>query len=274
MARNLSFALITLFWITMNALLWRAEFSGKDAGAEVPVSLIWEKILTSPDDSGLAVHDGKDRVGYIRWIPNVGDPEATGKVASENEIEGRIKEPTGYTIHADGNFIAPQGVGRIRFGFDAKFSARHEWTEWTLRGMQRPHLWTIAANRKNETIELTLGEEKTAPKRTFRFSDFRNPGKLLEETGVAAALPLAGVVMPDLGALHSETNAPGLSLGLNWEGRQDWLQMGHSRVKVYQLRARLLEEYEIVIIISRVGEILRVTLPGEMSLVNEALINL
>ena len=274
MARKLSFALITLFWITMNALLWRAEFSGKEAGAEVPVSLIWEKILTSPDDSGLAVHDGKARVGYIRWIPNVGDPEATGKVASDNEIEGRIKEPTGYTIHADGNFIMPEGVGRIRFSFDAKFSMRNEWTEWAFRSVQRPHLWSISANRKSETVELSLGDEKTAPKRTFRFSDFRNPGKLLDETGVAAVLPLAGVALPDLSAFSSGTNGPALSLGLKWEGRQDWLQMGHSRVKVYQLRARVLEEYEIVIIISRVGEILRVTLPGEMSLVNEALINL
>ena len=60
MARKLSFALITLFWITMNALLWRAEFAGKEVGAEVPVSLIWQKILTSPDDSGLAVHEIMD----------------------------------------------------------------------------------------------------------------------------------------------------------------------------------------------------------------------
>ena len=82
------------------------------------------------------------------------------------------------------------------------------------------------------------------------------------------------MVLPDFSALPSGTNAAALTLGLNWEGRQDWMQMGHSRVKVYQLRARFLEEYEIVIIISRVGEILRVTLPGEISLVNEALINL
>src|SRR5687767_6620701 len=127
MARKVSFALITLFWITMNALLWRAEFGGKEAGAEIPVSLIWQKILTSPDDSGLAVNHGNDRVGYIRWSPNVGEEEATGKVANENDIEGRVKELSGYTIHADGNFIMPDGAGRIRFNFDAKFSTKNEW---------------------------------------------------------------------------------------------------------------------------------------------------
>jgi hypothetical protein len=113
MARKLSFALITLFWITMNALLWRAEFAGKEIGAEVPVSLIWEKILTSPDDSGLAVNIAGDRVGYIRWAPNIGEEASTGKIADENsDIEGRVKKLTGYTIHADGNFVLCFAGGR------------------------------------------------------------------------------------------------------------------------------------------------------------------
>src|SRR3954469_1524383 len=110
MARKLSIALITLFWITMNALLWRAEFAGKEIGAEVPVSLIWEKILTSPDDSGLAVNVAGDRVGYVRWAPNIGEEIATGKKATEADIEGRVKKLTGYTLHADGNFVV-QGTG-------------------------------------------------------------------------------------------------------------------------------------------------------------------
>lgn len=274
MTRKLSFALITLFWLTMNALLWRAEFGGKDAGAEMPVSLIWEKILTSPDDSGLAVHIAGERVGYVRWQPNIGEEIATGKVANENEIEGRIKELTGYTIHADGNFILPEGAGRIRFDLEAKFDADLQWTGWTVKGIQRPNVWRISANRKSETIEFGLGESASEVKQRFRFADFRNPAKLMDDLGVTAALPMAGVVLPNLAPASGGTNAPSLSLGLKWEGKQDWLQMGHSRVKVYQLRAQLLEKYEIVVIVSRVGEILRVKLPGEMTLVNEALINL
>jgi hypothetical protein len=274
MARKLSFALITLFWVTMNALLWRAEFGGKDVGAEMPVSLIWEKVLTSPDDSGLAVNVGGERVGYVRWHPNIGEAVATGKVADENEIEGRVKTLAGYTINADGNFILPEGAGRIRFDLEARFDASRQWTEWTVKGIQRPSVWTISANRKNETIEVGLGEGPAAVKQKFRFADFRNPGKLMDDLGVTAALPMAGVVLPNLAPVSGGTNAPTLSLGLKWEGKQDWLQMGHSRVKVYQLRAQILEKYEIVVIVSRVGEILRVKLPGEMTLVNEALVNL
>jgi hypothetical protein len=275
MGRKLSFALITLFWLTMNALLWRAEFAGKEIGAAMPVSLIWQKILTSPDDSGLAVNFKNDRVGYIRWAPNIGEETATGKTANENtEIEGRVKKLTGYTLHADGNFILPEAGGRIRFDLDAKFAANDEWTEWSLKAAQRPNAWGIAANRKTETIELTLGEGRAAVKQTFHFADFKNPGKLIEELGIGAELPIAATLLPNLASGSKGTNANALSVGLNWEGRQDWLQMGHSRVKVYQLRARLLDKYQVVVLVSRVGEILRVELPGEMTLVNEALVNL
>jgi hypothetical protein len=275
MARKLSFALITVFWITMNALLWRAEFAGKEVGAEVPVALIWQKILTSPDDSGLAVHVGGDRVGYIRWAPNIGEEISTGKTSDEaSNLEGRVKKTAGYTIHSDGNFILPDGGGRVRFDLDAKFAANNEWIEWTLKGIQRPNSWSISANRKNETVEFSLGEGAAALKQTLHFSDLRNPGKLIEQVGAATALPIAGILLPNLTTPATGTNSPSLSLGLKWEGRQDWLQMGHSRVKVYQLRAHLLDKYEAVIIVSRVGEILRVQLPGEMTLVNEALINM
>jgi hypothetical protein len=279
MARKGLFIFITLFWLTMNGLLWRAEFSGKEIGAATPVSLVWEKILTSPDDSGLAVMNGKDRVGYIRWSPNIGEENATGKTANENsDIEGRIKKTLGYTLHSDGNFLLP-GSGRLRFDFDAKFTDAHQWTEWKFRGSQRPNSWGIAMNRDAQSIELTLGEGKQALTQAFKFSDFQNPGKLLEEVGAAGQLPMLAAILPQLQSMSppsgTNTNALArLSLGLKWEAQQDWLQMGHSRVKVYRLRAHLLDKYEAVVIVSRVGEILRVELPGEIALINEALINL
>jgi hypothetical protein len=273
MLRKATFLFITLFWLTMNALLWREEFSSKnDSGSEAPVSLVWEKILTSPDDSGLAVQYGKDRAGYIRWIPNIGQEEATGKTANENtEIEGRIKKTTGYSIHADGNFILPENMGRFRFDFNATFDAQHQWTTWQFKSLQKPSSWTVAANRQNETLEFTLGDGREAVKQSFKFADFRDPQKLINETGIAAMLPALSNLLPP-GLSTSTTNS--LSIGLNWEGRQDWMKMGHSRVRIYRLRARLLDKYEANVVVSRVGEILRVELPGEVTLVNEALVNL
>lgn len=276
MARKVTFLFITLFWLTMNGLLWRAEFAGREIGAATPVGLIWEKILTSPDDSAVAVMYGKDRVGYVRWSPNIGEEAVTGKTANENsDIEGRIKKVAGYTVHSDGNFILPENNGRMRFDFDAKFDAKHDWTEWRFKGVQRPNAWQIAVNRGKESIELTLGEGKMALTQSFKFSDFRNPQKLLEEVGAAGQMPMLAAVLPQLRGAANLTNAPAaLSLGLKWEGQQDWLMMGHSRVRVYRLRAHLFDKFDAVITVSRVGEILRVELPGDVELVNEALINL
>lgn len=273
MLRRASFLLVTLFWVTMNALLWREEFSGKAGlGAEAPVSLVWEKILTSPDDSGLAVQYGKDRVGYVRWVPNVGEEEATGKMANENsDIEGRIKKLAGYTIHADGNFILPNDMGRFRFDFNARFDAKHQLAEWHFKSLQRPSSWAISANRAMETLEVTVGDGRDALKQSFRFADFRNPQKLIGDLGVAGTFPFLSEMLPQI-APNSSTNA--LSVGLKWEARQDWLKMGNSKVRIFRLRARILDKYEAVILVSRVGEILQVELPGEVMLVNEALINL
>jgi hypothetical protein len=272
MLRKGPFVLITLFWVTMNALLWRAEFAGKgEPGSAISPALVWQKILTSPDDSGLAVQYGKERVGYLRWAPNIGEEAATGKSADENaDIEGRVKKLTGYTVHSDGNFILPETAGRFRFEFDSRFAVSGAWEEWKLKAIQKPTAWSIAVNRKAESIEFALGEGLGAVKQAFRFADFRNPQKLVNDLGLAGAFPMLAEFLP----MGAGTNATALSLKLDWEARQDWLQMGHSRVRIYRLEARLLDKYRVVLLVSRVGEILRVELPGEVTLVNEALINL
>ena len=84
-------------------------------------------------------------------------------------------------------------------------------------------------------------------------------------------LPLA----EGLGDLWSSFVTPkDIALGLRWTARKDWLQIGSSKTRVYRLQARLLDRYQAVVMVSRVGEILRVELPGEVTLVNDALINL
>ena len=273
--RKVLFGFITVFWLTMNGLLWRAEFIGKEVGAATPVSLVWDKILTSPDDSGLAINIAGDRVGYCRWAPNIGEENATGKTANENaDIEGRIKRLTGYTIHADGNFILPENAGRVRFDLDAKFSATHEWTEWSAKATQRPNAWKLSANRKAQAFELEMGEGAGAWKQTFKFKDFQDPQKITDALGVTASVPALARVLPAMNSSDASTNSPGFTLGLNWQARQDWLVLGHSRVRVYRLEARLLDKYQAVVIVSRVGEILRVELPGDVTLINEAILNL
>jgi hypothetical protein len=92
----------------------------------------------------------------------------------------------------------------------------------------------------------------------------RNPQTILQDLGVPAFLGF-------LGGQMKLPNANALSLGLNWETRNDWLKIGRSAVRVYRLEARLFDRYRAVVFVSRVGEILRVELPDKIVLANEAL---
>ncbi len=58
---------------------------------------------------------------------------------------------------------------------------------------------------------------------------------------------------------------------LKWEAREDNFRIAHSNARVYRLQTRLLGSYEITLLVSRVGEILRLELPQDVVLVNDQL---
>ena len=43
-----TFLAIATFWLTMNVLLWRAEYGSHNGETPVPLELVWRKILTAP----------------------------------------------------------------------------------------------------------------------------------------------------------------------------------------------------------------------------------
>src|SRR5678815_2728618 len=66
--------LLTGFWVTMNVLLWRAEYGQPDpAGSAVPADLVWQKILTAPDSSSLTIYHHRKKVGFCHWITSIGE---------------------------------------------------------------------------------------------------------------------------------------------------------------------------------------------------------
>jgi hypothetical protein len=133
-----------------------------------------------------------------------------------------------------------------------------------LRGGVRPTSWELRSVSSKETATLKVDDENGKWERTYRFEELRNPQTILRDLGVPAFLGF-------LGGQMKLPNANALSLGLNWEARNDWLKIGRSAVRVYRLEARLFDRYRAVVFISRVGEILRVELPDKIVLVNEAL---
>lgn len=260
---------VTIFFIVMNVLLWRWELGGGgDLGSPVSPRVVFERILTAPDFSSLEILHHGERIGQCRWVPAIGEDRTVGRVMSENDPpEGMVRRLLNYTLDLSGNVLIGE-TQRVRFSADLRLSTNHVWEEFGMRIGLRPTEWTLRTIAAEETLHLTVDDGTTPYQRQFAFSDLRNPEKLLREFGgplLPATLAAFGFSMPTADTTRS------LSLGLKWEAHQDRLEIGNARLRCYRLRARLFDRYQVVLLVSRIGEILHVELPDEIVLRNEAL---
>ncbi len=68
MRSRIFFAAIAGFWLVMNYLLWRSQSAAHTAiGSEVPPEIVWDKILTAPDNSSLEIYDHDQKIGFCHW---------------------------------------------------------------------------------------------------------------------------------------------------------------------------------------------------------------
>ena len=265
---RLLFWLITAFFITMNVLLWRSEFGGRSgSGSTVPLETVWHKMLLAPDNSRLEIrHHGK-KIGYATWQPAVGEDLATGRRMLEEPLpEGMIRQPSGYNIDFDSNFSIDK-LTRLRCRFDLRLATNQQWQEFILDLMIRPSTWQIQASAATETVRLVSNDETGHSEQVFKFSDLQKTDKLPQQAG----WPLTPGLIAALGLPQNPGKAAPAALGLKWEARNDWLKIASERMRVYRLQARLLDRYQIVLLISIEGEILRVELPDEILLINDQL---
>jgi hypothetical protein len=152
------------------------------------------------------------------------------------------------------------------------------WRELNLKFQIKPFSLEVAASAVREEFRLVVDEE-TRKEYVYSFADLRNPDKILRDIG-GPLLPTA------LGALSLSLRSPGrmdapgagtgagAGAGFSWEARQDRLQLGRTDLRVYRLEARLLGRYTVVLFVSPVGEVLRVELPDDVVMMNEALTSL
>jgi hypothetical protein len=263
--------LVVVFFVLMNLLLVRSEFGRSPLHSPVSTAMVWQKVLTAPDNSSLEIlHHGK-RIGYCTWAPNVGEELATGKVSSETPPpEGMVKQLNGYSILFEGNFGLDDFANRLRFELSLKLSTNHSWLEFSTKLNLRPSIWEFRAVAAEEKARLRIEDSSGKAEHVFTFAELQSPEKIVREFGG----PLMPEVLEALGlplrpGKLSATNGPAaLSLGLEWEARNDWLRIGHERMRVFRLQARLLGSLQLLIYVSPVGEILRVELPDEIVLAN------
>lgn len=265
MIQRVILVVLALFWVTMNVLLWRAEFGAGGLGGEVPPRLVIHKILTAPDDSFLTILQRGRRVGHCRWSPNVGDELASGKIANENEqLEGMVRRLSGYRVDLDGHLELGEAATRLSFFVNADFGTNRLWRTLKLRFVLRPTVLEFRASAAERTVEVHFEDDERRWQRTLGYDDLRQPATALSGIGG----PLLGAA---LAGLPLPLDPGTLAAGLRWEARNGWLRVGRSQIRVYRLETRLFDRYRAVVVVSRVGEILRVELPDGLVLLNEAL---
>ncbi|HEY2952763.1 MAG TPA: hypothetical protein VGK40_09280 [Verrucomicrobiae bacterium] len=263
--------LIVVLFVVMNVLLIRSEFGRNPLHSPISTAMVWQKILTAPDNSSLEIlHHGK-RIGNCTWAPNVGEEMATGKISSDTPPpEGMVKQLTGYSIAFEGNLGLEDYASRLRFDFVLKLSTNHAWQEFTTKLNLRPSTWELRAVAVEERVRLRIEDTAGKTEHVFTFAELQNPESIVREFG-GPFLPevLEAMGLPLRPGRLSATNGPAaLSLGLEWVARNDWLKVGHEPMRVFRLQARLLGSLQMLIYVSPVGEILRVELPDEIVLVN------
>lgn len=277
MTTRITFLLVALFWMTMTYLLWRSEYVGhSELGSSVPAQLVWRKILTAPDESRLEiVHKGKT-LGYCRWWPNVGQDQEAIKILSDDVPDDATPpEPGGYRLNLQGNVVLSEGANRVKFDLEVLLSTNRVWQSFDLRLNLRPTIWEVHAVASEQKVRLVTVEAKgKRTEQVFKFSDLQDPQSLMQDLGVPASLGMVGWMASGRHPQTGATNLPPLDLGLNWKARNDWIPIGHTSVRAYRLDAVLLDRYRMYLVVSGVGEILRIDLPDGWQLVNDDIANL
>lgn len=267
------------FWIVMNVLLWRAEFRhSAGAGSTVPAAVIWRKILTAPDVSSLTILRHGKKAGSCRWTTGIAQELSDLKEDTVLPPGGLAPKITGFRLQLEGALNEGDKPGRIRFEGKLLLSTNQLWREFQLTVNARPVVFDLLATARDQAVRFSWDDGKGRLERVMALSDLGNPAYVLDQ------LPgwMSGKVRGrELLLSMGQGNTAGGSLlpsglGLNvtngkwhWEGSNDELRLGHSMVRVYRLRAHLIDRYEINVYVSRVGELLRVDLPDQIVLLNE-----
>ena len=264
MRSRLFFFGVTVFWLSMNYLLWRSQLAGHSAfGSALPAQAVWEKILTAPDNSTLAIYDHEVKTGVGHWNAGLAESALISSkiLAAEYRPDGQEQTLTGYTLSFEGSLLYKTS-NHVSFQIAFALDTNKVWQDFHFHAVMRPRAWDLHALAAAEKVTLKMSEGKTAWDKTWSFAELRDPQALFGEVGGAFAL----------GVLGMDQSLPGLSSqGIKWEAHEDRIKLGGIPVRAYRLDAYILEQ-RVEIFVSQVGEILRVDLPRKISLRNQAFI--
>jgi hypothetical protein len=254
------------FWLVMLGLLCWSEFGGqRHLGSGASLDTIWRKMLNSPDSSAMSIwYEGED-IGWCKWSPTIleGGPKSRGAEDARN-LEGMVRDVVVYSLTVEGAFSLPGDPNRYQFKVQLALDQPEQWRDFSLRfndKVNKVNLKSSAAGRQLELKSEGVFELDTR----FSFEDLQNPGQLAGQLGG----PLAAMALMNLPFLPRGTNAPSALASLQPQAQTAWTRAQNQRMPCYRLSTRVLERYEIVVLVSRVGEILSISLPGGITLEND-----
>jgi hypothetical protein len=257
MTARLTFLGIVAFWLTMNVLLWRAEFGAHGGDTPVPVQLVWRKILTAPDASSLSVYEAGNRMGYCEFSTGVGQQMATFD-EDKPPPEGYTTR-TGYQLHLAGNVALGDFTNRLKFDGRVQFNPAHQWQEVNLRITSHLAVIEIQSLATNQAAHVKFSNDGASVlERDFSFAELQNPGALVRALTGNVADGFLGAF--DLPGLAPDATAQ----KLEWDARRTRVRIGTEAVPVYRLETSVLG-HAVSVDVSTLGEILCVELPGGIS---------
>jgi hypothetical protein len=265
MTRKITFATLFVFWLGMNYLLWNTEYGGgKRAGSSIPVALVWEKMLKAPDSSALEIAHRDKKLGFLRWMPNISEELGTSETQPEEDpVEGRIQKTTGYSVDIEGSVVLVSISNHLRGNVHIEFGRDFQWITFHVQAQLKSGSIELDSRAADRNLKLKFVSPGFTVEHTFTEAELQNPASLLESLELPAALLPFIQPSPAVPALHPANPA--------WQAFNDTIRYGHNTVHVYRLSAKLWDRFEISLIVSRAGEILRVELPNNLTLKNDIL---
>lgn len=246
----------------MNYLLWRSQSAAHTGiGSAVPVNVVWDKIVTAPDNSSLDIFDHGKKIGFVQWTASAGGSvqALNQSLAQDYAPDGLAPEPSSYELDLDGN-CAIYDTNRVRVDMHLRLGTNESWQDFHVTAKMRPYLVDIHAIAATGKITVKVTDDENTVQRTFKISDLENPDAILSQ--------FTGADGP-AGQLLEKESAAQAKLGIHWNAHEDWLEFGHSRVQVYRVDTIFFGQH-LTVFTSPVGEILRVDLPNHLMLQNEA----
>jgi hypothetical protein len=214
--------------------------------------------MMAPETSSLNIFQHGRRSGFCELATSVGQEMAQ---LDDNRLppEGLLNH-TAFQIHLNGNASLGDFTNRIKFDGHVQFDVNREWRSLDLKIFAHGLALNLDSTATNQTLNFSLESDGVSIRRTLTFAELSNPNQLVR--ALAGDMPggglLAGLELPVLAGGGSKAGAM-----LHWHAWRTRILVHGEQVPVYRLETSVLDR-PITILVSTLGEILRVELPGDV----------